>query len=434
MNKYAEEMQKVALNRLAKYMIEHPQHADVLAGMLRRDPGPVAFAGLPRGASNPKLGISLEQRRAAHREMSSVKPMLRHPAQYAEGMHDYLDQRIATELAPPGSNKQVVHSEGTRSSLDATAYGHLEKLDKADADAWRTAASVRNGSYWKKMYARITDSVAKTQTKADSLRSSLEGTIRVNRIPKDSGEGAMYLEHSLSRPGVPSHLPSTKAIHIPGRNLEQGAATGNVDDSLRSMHGALSGHHEVDEYHFMNNGSKDLHFYSHANPAVLARELAYQRGNPYAHLTYRSTPNDAGFPTHMWRDSSGEAEAMRNLLRKPPAPGTPFLRLKPTARDVRFMSSIDPETSRGLTDITRVPLENVPSKEFSTAMKTEQQYGRLPPEVVPGGRSPGSSYARADKRHGMIAEEADAKRQGEADRRSHADLMARVRATLSGGA
>lgn len=433
MNKYAEEMQKVALNRLAKYMIEHPQHADVLAGMLRRDPGPVAFAGLPRGASNPKLGISLEQRRAAHREMSSVKPMLRHPAQYAEGMHDYLDQRIATELAPPGSNKQVIHSEGTRSSLADAAYGQLGELDKADREAFRTAASARNGSYWKKMYAKVTDSVAKTRAKADSLRSSVEGTIRVNRIPKDSGEGAVYIEYSLARPGVRSHLPAAKALHIPGRNLEQGAATGKVDDALRSMHGAVSGHHEMDEHHFMNNGGGDLKFYSHANPAVLAREILRQRGNPYSHLTYRSTPHDVGFPTHMWRDNTGEAEAMGALLRKPPAPGTPFLRLKPTARDVREMSSISKETSMGLTGITRVPVENVPSKEFSTAMKAERQYGRLPPEVVPGGRPPESSYARADKRHGMIADEADAKRQGDADRRSHADLMARARATLAGG-
>jgi len=83
MNKYAEEMEKVALNRLAKYFQSaYAEGRAVSPGILDRiaasSKGRAApYAGIPRGASRPEMGVTAEQRRGYQREMEASKPMWR---------------------------------------------------------------------------------------------------------------------------------------------------------------------------------------------------------------------------------------------------------------------------------------------------------------------------------------------------------------------
>lgn len=97
MNKYAEEMEKIALARLAKYFQSaYAEGRAVSPGILDRVAASskgeaTAYAGIPRGASRPEMGVPVEQRRAAQREMEASKPMWRNQAQRRANVNEHMD-------------------------------------------------------------------------------------------------------------------------------------------------------------------------------------------------------------------------------------------------------------------------------------------------------------------------------------------------------
>jgi hypothetical protein len=313
MNKYAEEMQKVALNRLARHLFEHPASAERLRSLADASsaaPAAQAAAFLSAG----KADVPRSASRAAQRALEDSKPLLRNPAQYASGMWGHAESRVRKVIAGAGFKPEDIYHD-----LDGSLFrdlrthrenieDHLEAAGKATTKGERDfhAQEVRRHSGL--LEARLHPFKGRMLIGHGSSMGDV----------LDADSMAAYLHR-----GTPQHigilsLPNRPTLDVTSKDHLQGL------QGIRSAGTAL---HESDEFQYLSRGLPATGFYSHANPSILAREMRRGHGNPYLHLT---TP--AGTTEH-FREASGERSAMNEALGRPA--DTRYFSKKPKARDIQ---------------------------------------------------------------------------------------------------
>ncbi len=313
MNKYAEEMQKVAINRLARHLFDHPASAERLRSLADAIPAaPVAPAAAL--SASGRADVPRSASRAAHRALEDSKPLLRSPAQYASGMWGQAEARVNKVISGAGFKPGDIHHDidGSifrdlrehRANIDL----HMEGLENAKTQGERdfhTREAKRHSGLLEKRLRPF-------QGKMLVGHGSSFGDVL------DADSMAAYLHR-----GTPQHtgilsLPSKPALDVTSRDHAQG---------LQGIRSAGTTLHEADEFQYLTRGLPATGFYSHANPSILAREMRRGHGNPYLHLT---TP--AGTTEH-FRQASGERSAMNEALGRPA--DTRYFSKKPKAREIQ---------------------------------------------------------------------------------------------------
>lgn len=317
MNKYAEQMEKVAVNRLAAYLAEHPQHVSVLEPLIGHTAGNAAE--VVRGAR--KLKVSPEARRAAQRAMEDAKPALRSPAQYATGLWGHAERRIPEELGRLGFGPGQVVTE----AHGPFPSSHPAVVQGAVADAVGTFAEAAGGRRWS-----LGDALRrrKASSKLKGVLDAMHGRAFVHRYSPDthllSGEAMGGSMVSAAHPDVdlmgikigksPFKEHGIENPHAVLLSIPENPGTLAKDEhnrALAHMQQAHVAHHELDEVHAsarLGASSANTGFFSHASPVILANESRRMRGNPYMHLT-----TDVGNVADT-RHATGEAAALHSLL------------------------------------------------------------------------------------------------------------------------
>lgn len=317
MNKYAEQMEKVAVNRLAAYLAEHPQHVSVLEPLIGHTADNAAE--VVRGAR--KLKVSPEARRAAQRAMEDAKPSLRSPAQYATGLWSHVERRIPEELGRIGFGKgQIV--TGAHGPFPSS---HPDVVQGAVADAVGSFAEAAEGKWWKPGDVRRK---RQAKEKLQNVLDAMHGRAFVHRYDPEShlasGEARGGSMVSAANPEVDLHSVRIGRSPFRGHGIEDphaallsiaenpGAiARDEHNRALSHLQHAHVAHHELDEVKAtarLGLPAMQMGFFSHASPAILAEESRRMRGNPYMHLA-----TDVGNVADI-RHATGEAAALHSLI------------------------------------------------------------------------------------------------------------------------
>jgi len=346
MNKYAEEMQKVALNRLARHLSENPATVDTLKKLFSKEAVPYvsASSALPRAKISREVPTQVvrgsavgkadgkavevltpETRRANQRAMEATRPMLRTPAQYADGMWGHAERRIPEEVSRAGGDmsKAITGKEyDERLSQVGSRFGdastHYEKYkqavrgapDRADLKA-AAAESLRTARQQVQSVTGVT-AISRTPAGTHIMESGARGG--VNDVGKALRHvaGADEEARSVVRHVAPVEGSKSVVLTIPENSKLPRTSTLHAG-ALSSLANSQVAHHELDEVRRMA-AHGDTGFYSHQGPGILAREYQRQHGNPYAHLS-----TGVGNLRQM-RSVTGEHKATMRLMGMNPGP------------------------------------------------------------------------------------------------------------------
>lgn len=316
MNKYAEQMEKVAVNRLAAYLAEHPQHVSVLEPLIGHTAGNAAE--VVRGAR--KLKVSPEARRAAQRAMEDAKPALRSPAQYATGLWGHAERRLGDMVKGEGLTQVSREHPSVKDVLDSPNRSLSASLRAASSEHAAVHDPEMSGFYSESNKAdassRMRKAVEDTRGKAVVTRYD-----RNTPVHAANAHGAALRHSDFGSPEAiaklraqgPAPIHAGDKVHAISLSIPENPGNIPTDAhsyALSQMQQAHVAHHELDEVKasrvHVPLGSKE--YFSHASPGVLAEEEKRWRGNPYAHLS-----TDVGNLVAA-RHSSGEAEAHRVLI------------------------------------------------------------------------------------------------------------------------
>jgi len=338
MNKYAEEMQKVALNRLARHLSENPATVEKLTRMFTdhaasREVPTQVIRGSAVGKADGKAVqvLSPETRRANQRAMEATRPMLRTPSQYANGMWKGVEKRIPEEMGRLGVPPENIHD-------DSHFGAHV-----ADINASLGKATVAHGKVapLSPRFKTDTEVGRRKVQQAEEAGNNLHGVLQqhvghgyVGRYEPDEHileAGAHGGGIKLGDKAFIDALPKGVRPYIPGQDGKNGvsvallnisknpdiARTGvNNRTALGAIQHASVAHHEMDEMRSIASPSAGLlqpSYFTHNSPTILGREAQRAYGNPYGHLS-----TDVG-SVQAIREASGEQRATNSLVkgRKP---------------------------------------------------------------------------------------------------------------------
>lgn len=362
MNKYAEEMQKVAINRLSLHLAENPATAARLKSLMEAHPA-VAEGGFGGIRSGVERNYTPEERRAAQRALEASKPMLRSPAQYAAGLWGHAERRIPEELSRAGFSPERTHTNGhgvVPSSDPDVLSGFLGSLGSSHQEALSESAATKlmgEGGPLAKLRAMKRERKARAgyQQGIDAVHGRafvhrydpetpiLTANPRGGGIASFATTGTNLPGIKVGRSGSPVH--GVENMHTAILNVPDNPGLSRTDTrhdrALSMLNQAHVAHHELDELkysHHMGGDANASGFFSHATPAVLGREAQRMRGNPYLHLS-----TDVGSLQQV-RHVTGERDAIHSLL-GPAARRKPYGSVTPTGRQINDMAQMHNETA-----------------------------------------------------------------------------------------
>lgn len=401
MNKYAEEMQKVALNRLARHLSENPATVETLKKLFSKEAVPhvaassgVAAAKISRevptqvvrgsavGKADGKAVqvLSPETRRANQRAMEATRPMLRTPAQYADGAWGHAERRIPEEVSRAGGDVSKAISGkdfDTRVERMGSTFGDAANQYHRYKDAVRSAPH----------RADLKAAAAKSLREARQNVQSVSGVTAISRTSAgahilDSGARAAVADiggalrrvsegdkdvYPLMRHVAPEGGSKSVLLTIPENPKLPRTSTLHAG-ALSSLANSQVAHHELDEIRLMaTHGDKG--YYSHQGPGVLAREYQRLYGNPYAHLS-----TGVGSLRQL-RSVSGEHKATMRLMGMDSGPEGALRSPKVSGAAVRKADNATPAAiERAMSDY---PVPETPALVHKKHNESAAYYGRL---------------------------------------------------------